>query len=1174
MPRFWNRLIDSLPRESKGLIWRLLLVLAVAVLSLLIFLPYRDTPYAIRVVQDTYDEKGRVEPERRKLLDKGGPRLGTGDIVDWKAFATALKTAAAEKPDTIGARVWGLLSPETQAILNTAAEGTALTDAQRLEAVTKLNQLLRQRDLFGEKELKGIEPPPEAQALLKQDREKMPAAQVEMLSRLLLKAAYPELIADIPVSRITNGWVASTSPFHYKIEREVSVVPLPPAPEEGRRRSQRTLEILSRGLNLGLDLRGGTELLYSIRPIAAPRSTATAAKAKQAPVEKVNAEDVIAIIHRRIDAYGLREIRIQAQGTSDILVQLPGQEAAALESLKRIIKESGRLEFRIVAPTTSEAHKEWRNTGKTPPNYHEYALTSLKDEKRVEEKILVNDKVEMTGENVSSTRVITSGSSTTLGPIIGLSFTPRGERDFARITGDNVGNRMAIILNTQRAGGEIVEGGICYSAPVIRTKIYGDAVIEGDFTITEANALRTVLMAGSLPVPLRLEQETTVGPSLGPVLIAKGTQAVVIGLVAVVAFMAIYYLLGGLIANMALLLNVLIIVSVMILFDATLTMPGIAGLLLTVGMSVDANVLIFERIREEQASSTEKPLRLSVRDGYGRAFWTIFDANVTTLLTAIILYWVGTGPVKGFAVVLSIGILASMFTAIVGTRVVFDVLTWRRWVNRLRMLQIIRGAHVRFMALRNKMLLASGAAIAIGMTVFVLRGNENWDIDFRGGTLLHVVFNKEMSADDIVGRLRGAGPEFTGAEVQSIGSAAAEMDRFVGRHSSEFEIRIPSLAEVTIGDVTTTPGAPPGSLTATLQLHAPKTAAQLEQALKDAKTFDYQVRALGTPDADGPADRFEITAPLIDAAMVRTELERGLASFRTGDQKSPLADFEPGEPKINFRAEAVAEADLTVPVADVLKALNAGGGTWKIDAKPKTGSEASLQTLVIGSSLTDGNEVRDHIERAFATQSLAARIHDVFKDDLAAQDPIPRIAKVGPAVASQMLVWAIVAIVAASVMIIAYVWLRFERIKYGVAGVVALVHDVLITVGILAILGAKFNLPIVAALLTIVGYSINDTIVVFDRIRENLRKERKRDVDADVIDLSVNQTLSRTILTSFTTLIAVLSLFLFAGGVIQDFALALLIGIVAGTYSTVFIASPLLILHQEAIEKRLARRRG
>ena len=1169
MPRFWNRLVDSLPRESKNLIWRAPLVLVVLVLSLLIFLPFRDTPYAIRVVNETYGEKGRVQQELREVVPYGTPVLAASDILDWPAFAARLKEQGAANTPSPGARIWGLMLPEARAAVGEIAAGKDLTDARKAEIVGALNDALKLPDFYNEKDFEGIALKPEAQKLLALDRKSLTKAQVERLNRLLLNAAYPVVLARVPRTHITDWWVWFTKPFHYEIERELSAKDLPP--KEGRPRKERLLEVLSRGLNLGLDLRGGTELLYSIRPIAAPKKAGTT-KARAAVAENVDAETVKQIIQRRIDAYGLRETRIQAQGDKDILVQLPGQEPAALETIKRIIKESGRLEFRIVAPKTSEAYKEWKNTGKAPAGYMEYPLRSLKDDRYVEEKTLVSDKLEMTGEYISTTRVITSGSTSSLGPSIGLSFTPRGEHEFARVTGDNVGERMAIILNTQRAGGEIVDPGTCYSAPVIRTKIYGDAVIEGDFTLAEANALRTVLMAGSLPVPLRLESETTVGPSLGPVLISKGTFAVAVGLIAVIGFMAIYYLLGGVIADFAVFLNVLIIVSVMILFDATLTMPGIAGLLLTVGMSVDANVLIFERIREEQASSAEKPLRLSVRDGYGRAFWTIFDSNVTTLLTAVILYWIGTGPVKGFAVVLSIGIIASMFTAIVGTRVVFDILTWRHVISRLSMLQLFKRTHIRFMAMRNKFLLASGTAIAVGMTVFFIRGNENWDIDFRGGTLLHVVFQKAVDADEIVRRLHASGPEFAGAEVQSIRSAAESGARFVGRHSSEFEIRVPTLSEATIADVKTTPAATPGTLPATVRLYAPKTAKELDQAFANAKIPGYEVRAAGTPNAQGETDTFDITAPLIDAAAARADLEKAFAAFKPADQKSALAGFTPGKPSVNYRAEATVEIDRTVPVPEIEKALDATGGYWQVEPQPRKPGETGPQVLLIRSSIGNDADVREHIDKAFSTESLASKVREIFKGELDTKDPIPRIAKVGPAVAFQMLVWALVAITASCLMIIAYVWLRFERFKYGVAAVVALVHDVLITTGFLAILQVKFNLAIVAALLTIVGYSINDTIVVFDRIRENLRRERRRDVDTDLIDTSVNQTLSRTTLTSLTTFVAVLSLFLFAGGVIHDFAVALLIGITVGTYSSIFIASPLLVLHQEQIERRLTRR--
>ena len=1042
---------------------------------------------------------------------------------------------------------------------------------------------------------------------------------------------------EVVSTNITNRLVWFTSPFHYETEREISVKDL--KPKGGRPYKERTLEILSSGLNLGLDLRGGTELLYRILQDD---------ESKQA----ASAEEIKLVIQKRIDAYGLREPRIQAQGTNRILVQLPGQASAALESVKSIIQNIGHLEFRVVADPKSQPYEDWEKSGraKDPPGYTTYTIRSLQDDRYVERKVLVSNSVEMTGENISGTRVIPAGTGNTLRPSVGLSFTPVGEQQFARVTGENIGQQLAIILNTRRDGDDnIIVPGLCYSAPTIKTRIFGDAVIEGDFSPEECKGLRTVLMAGSLPAPLELEHENTVGPSLGPALIAKGVNAIAIGFVAVVFFMAAYYWFAGIVANFALFLNVLIIVSVMILFDATLTLPGIAGLLLTVGMSVDANVLIFERIREELGTAGDKPLRLAIRDGYGRAFWTIFDANLTTLFTAIILYWRGTGAIKGFAIVLTIGILASMFTALVCTRVVFDVLTWRRWLTRLPMAQLIKKPSIAFMNLRNRALIGSIVVIVLGMAVFISRGSDNWDIDFRGGTMLHLVFRDEIDADEIRTKLQKHGEEFERVEVQSLAAAAGEgATAFVGRRATEFVVRFPTLSEATVHNIVVSPVAGPGTLPIATTLHNPMKPADIEQALKAAKVFGYTLTPTGAADAAGKHATFQITAPVIEAAKAQSELEKALLAYKPANQKSAFSVFTPGEPKINYRATAEVEIDRLVPIADILTQLQAAGAYWQVEAKDGQPTDGKTKSFRIRSSVGSVAEARSRIEKAFATQSLAAIVSELFKgelapegietiaakdgkttlglnftrevpnatlqakltdwridatidtpadaaphrvqlqlpaakvDDLAARlrsdptnfplsSPIPRVAKVGPAVAFEMLIWAAVAIAAASVIIIAYVWLRFERFKYGIAAVAALIHDVLVTMGLLAVLGRSFNLALVAALLTIIGYSINDTIVVFDRIRENLRRERKRDVDASIIDLSINQVLSRTLITSITTLLAVLSLFLFAGGVIQDFALALLIGVFVGTYSSIFIASPLLIIHQEQIEKRLKR---
>ncbi len=1096
MPKFWTRLVDSLPRESKSLTWRTPLCAMSVVLSVLIFLPFTDTPYAVRVVHDTYDDRGRVEPEARKVISH----------------------------------------------------------------------------------------------------------------------------------KVTNRWVWLTSPFHYELEREMAP-PRSLGPVGGREVKERTLEVLSRGLSLGLDLRGGTELLYRILHEAGAKGGG------------VSAEEIKKVVQRRIDAYGLREVRIQAQGADRLLVQLPGQETAALETLKGVIQNIGKLEFRLVASKNFREYEEWQKTGKAPPGWSEYPLRSLKEERYVEEKILVRDRNEMTGENISSTRVITAGGGRTLGPSVGLSFTPAGEREFARVTGENVGERLAIILNTQRSGDQIVEKGTCYSAPVIRTKIYGDAVIEGDFDMKEADALCTVLRAGSLPAPLRLENENSVGASLGSALINKGVVASVIGTVAVILFMTVYYLLPGLIADLTLVLNILMLVAVMILFDATLTLPGIAGLALTVGMAVDANVLIFERIREETSGSTEKPLRLAVREGFDRAFTTILDSNLTTIISAVILLWVGTGPIKGFGLTLTIGLIINIFTAVVVARVVFDILTWRRWVSRLPMLQFFRCPNFRFMSMRWKAIGVSLVLNAIGMVVFISRGAENWDIDFRGGSMMHVVFRHPMDAEALTERLQKLGPEFAQAEVQSLASAAQEGRAILpGRTSTEFEVRVPSLSEVALPNLTPIPGAGPGAFEADFTLAAPMALGELKQK---ANTVEATFDAVGAPGPDGKQTKFKLAARTIDVDRVHAALEKAVGAR--------LASFQVTKTAPSYAYTAEPQIDRPVVLAEIRRQVRVTYRYALVEPKGQEEGKGEYRSFTIKTTVRDSAAARLGIERAFAALSLQAELLANFKDDLAPEgiqtlseadgratvalnltrpiapatleaklnswtieakvkpaalnsageasrlelampankvaefsqrvvedpqtfllsDPVPRVAKVGPAVARELLAWAVVGVVASWLAIIAYVWLRFEKIKYGVAGVLALVHDVLITMGFLAIMGRKFNITVIAALLTIIGYSINDTIVIFDRIRENLRKERKRDVDGRLIDASVNQTLSRSIITSSTVFMAVLALYLFAGGVIQDFTLAMLIGVITGSYSSIFIAAPILILRQQP-EKRLA----
>ena len=371
-------------------------------------------------------------------------------------------------------------------------------------------------------------------------------------------------------------------------------------------------------------------------------------------------------IRNRIDEFGVSEPTVQKQSGDRILIQLPG-----IKDPKRaidLIAKTALLEFKIVNDDydVTTAVKE----NKPPPGCE--ILYSKREDKKTGEitkkPFLLKKRTMLTGEHLINARVNFDQFNM---PYVGIAFDSLGAKRFERVTGENIKKRMAIILDNN-----------VYSAPVIQDKISGGrAQITGNFTMDEARDLAIVLRAGSLPAPVRILEQRTVGPSLGQDSINQGVKSILIGGTVVVVFMMIYYLLSGAIANAALCLNILIILSALAAFKATLTLPGIAGILLTIGMAVDANVLIFERTREELR--TGKTPRAAIEGGYAKALVTILDANITTLIAALFLFQFGTGPIKGFAVTLTIGLTASLFTAIVCTRVIFDYFLSKRRVKKL-----------------------------------------------------------------------------------------------------------------------------------------------------------------------------------------------------------------------------------------------------------------------------------------------------------------------------------------------------------------------------------------------------------------------------------------------------------------------------------------------------------
>ena len=691
-------------------------------------------------------------------------------------------------------------------------------------------------------------------------------------------------------------------------------------------------------IKLGLDLQGGMHLVLIV-----DTSTLTPAEAKDAP------DRALEIIRNRIDQFGVLEPSIQRQGRDRIVIQLPG--ITDRERAINLIKSSAHLEFKIVSDNPELIKKALAGE-----KVEGYELKSMKTRDDKTEDLLLEEKAALGGDTLVD--ATTEFSQATFNqPYVSITFNSIGGAKFSEITEMNTGKRLAIVLDDN-----------VYSAPVIREKIpSGRAQITGNFSVQEANDLAIVLRAGALPAPVKIIEERTIGPTLGRDSISKGIKAIMTGGLAVLAFMALYYLAAGLIADFALILNMILIAGALSYFHATLTLPGIAGLVLTIGMSVDANVLIFERIREE--SKLGKSIRAAIQSGFQRAFLTILDANLTTLITALILFQFGTGPVRGFAMVLSIGILSSMFTAIVVTRLILDLLaTGKKKINKLVMLQFVKNPKINFIGMRKFAYAISIAVIIVGMLVFFGRGNKNYGIDFTGGVLQQYKFNTVIPLNNV------------------------------------------------------------------------------RNALKEIGTGDVPIQQF--------SDKREI--------LMRTQEDN--------------------------------------------------------------------------------------------SKEIMTKFRDAFKGN---NFELMRLERVGPSIGKDLRGKALKAVIFAMVGICLYVSFRFE-FRFAIAAIVALLHDVCISLGAIALTGRELSIPVIAALLTIVGYSINDTIVVFDRIRED-RKLMRKATYKEIVNTSINQTFSRTTLTSLTTLIVVLSLYFFGGAVINDFAFVMLVGVISGTYSSIFIASPILI---------------
>ena len=795
-------------------------------------------------------------------------------------------------------------------------------------------------------------------------------------------------------------------------------------------------------VRLGLDLKGGTSFTVQIDEQAVAAQLRDELKdmsedqiLNRVPSKVKEAQGrALEVIRNRVDNLGIAEPVIYPEKDNRIVVQLPGVNEAQRDEAARSIQSAAFLEFRMVHEKSRELIDKLFDRGSAPPGYTIVSISEngvngnyyKRDKKAVpDEEMNVEfrkkvaqfhapsgcemlfEKRKIQGSEVYSPyfvekRALLTGDTVkrasldiqSLGQaVVSLEFNAKGTHQFRNATSDyapggaknpnlQVGRQMAIVLD-----------GTLYSAPVIREAIpSGRAQISGNFTPQEASFLANILKAGSLPAPVNIVEKRIVDPTLGADAVHNGVSAGVYGCAVIILLMAMYYLVNGLLADAALILNVVLLPLGMIVVagflglfasDAragaaialpVLTLPGIAGIALSIGMAVDTNVLIFERIREELAA--KKSIKAAIDAGFSRAFSAVFDSHVATILTAVIMFIFGSGPIRGYAVTLIAGLLINLYTAVTVTHMCHSVIASRTSnTGVLKMFSLIPHTKIDFISWWKWWLGGTMVVVVASWAIMIAHGMQDrtkvFGVDFTGGTSVTMSFEKKAEVDEVRGALTQAGV------------------------------------------------------------------------------------------------------------------------------KDPIIQFQKS-------MESGAREVLQVKVASVQGDLTSKTLMEKL---PQYGFKLMQQ------------------------------------DD------------VGPQVGKELESRAIWALMIGLLAMVVYIAFRFE-LGFGMGAIVATFHDAMITIGVCHLLGFQLTMTIVAAVLTIIGYSVNDTIVIFDRIRENLRLTRGQPFK-DICNLSINQTLARTLLTNFYTLISVLFLLLMGGGALRDFSVAMLVGMITGTYSSVYIATPI-----------------
>jgi len=1206
----------------------------------------------------------------------------------------------------------------------------------------------------------------------------------------------------------------------------------------------------------GIDLSGGVVLVYEL--------DYEAMKEEGLDPGQVDMKKLIQALELRLNPAGVTGVSIRPYGQGQVEITIPqvradDPQAAAQElaQVKNVLTSLGALQFRILAnrrdhldlirraealppeqtkvvnPNTGKPEAWWvpvapgKETDFVGDDQIVRRTRKIGDKEQLE-ILVVADPFDVTGDYLVQA---TPATDSTGQPCVNFVFNSAGGYRFGRLTGNNVPDeatgfyrKLGIILDDQ-----------LQSAPQIRTTITTHGQITGRFTREETEALAAILNAGMLPAQLRKTplSEQHIGPLLGRDTIIRGAWAIGISLAVVLLFMIFYYRFAGVVACLAVLANLLLLVAIMIAVNAEFSLPGIAGLVLTVGMAVDANVLIFERIREERDRGAA--LRMAIRNGFSRALSAIVDANLTTLMIAVILYAIPeAAQVRGFAVVLFLGVVLSMYTAIFCARVVFDIFEKQRWLTRLRMLRVFRSPQFNILGKRRVALAISGLLIVVGLVGVAARGRGLLDIDFTGGVSVEVLFEKPVNIAEVRKKLEGL-PDLAVADVRyegeepgrrfrvttSLSEYSAEaaqeaiarvvneqLDRLAPGQSAEqrkelldrlgeslkvlrresaesaqyaaawrrfHELLNDSLAGVSdpqqrqaaieavdakLHEVLATPTElveeriaqqfpgllvsnkfeivdlkpiaaaehpeqgkvsraeplrrlqvlPAGGLSPVLTQLAlgqmaeagkadpdeadmpdragdgpagpesqpgsdgsapapggegdqpqPPGAADAEppgEAEAPAPSGEQPAAASGGEqppgaDAAAPPDEPAASSDTEEPGTSETPDQSGAASGAeepsessgtegpppessgaeqpdepTGEQTAPGA----AEPAESESGEATGPGGPALPAAATPAEPQAPTGPPGTESgetpaeQPSTSTEPQAeqpsateseagQTPETPSAFAGGTQVTIKLAHplpydklyelfvaelgsdtrlaisnenykpgenvAFDTwkislalpQEEAKRVLEAVSKRLENEPYFPSSTTVGSRVAGTLQEKGLLAVLASLICIVAYLWIRFQRVVYGLAAVVALVHDVLITLGLIALSAYlalipgvshillidpfKIGLTVLAAFLTIIGYSLNDTIVVFDRVREVKGKAPR--LTEEIVNTSINQTLARTLLTSLTTLVVVLILYVGGGQPVHTFAFALVVGVIVGTYSSIFIASPFLL---------------